>query len=62
MFESGNTSFKRYTLVLFNHNPSQEGSTMRVSSQSGGLSVHAVAGTYVVLLGFDLPRQNAGGC
>jgi len=28
---------------------------MRVVRQSGGLSVRAVAGTYVVMLGFDLP-------
>jgi phosphatidylserine/phosphatidylglycerophosphate/cardiolipin synthase-like enzyme len=31
-----------------------EGNTMRVTASNGGLKVHAVAGTYVVLLGFDL--------
>lgn len=34
---------------------------MRVVRQSGGLSVRAVAGTYVVLLGFDLPEARCPG-
>jgi len=34
---------------------------MRVRSDSGGLSVHAVAGTNVVLLGFDLSKAKTKG-
>jgi phosphatidylserine/phosphatidylglycerophosphate/cardiolipin synthase-like enzyme len=31
---------------------------MRVTKTTNGLKVHAVAGTYVVMLGFDLPQQS----
>jgi phosphatidylserine/phosphatidylglycerophosphate/cardiolipin synthase-like enzyme len=34
---------------------------MRVTKTLGGLKVHAVAGTYVVLLGFDLPQADCQG-
>ncbi len=34
---------------------------MRVSNQSNGLKVHAVAGTYVVMMGFDLAQDTADG-
>jgi phosphatidylserine/phosphatidylglycerophosphate/cardiolipin synthase-like enzyme len=34
---------------------------MRVTETNGGLKVYAVAGTYVVLLGFDLPEAECGG-
>ena len=34
---------------------------MRVSAMSDGLTVHAVAGTYVVILGFDLPEDRCDG-
>lgn len=34
---------------------------MRVTRTSGGLRVHAVAGTYVVALGFHLPRDQCAG-
>jgi phosphatidylserine/phosphatidylglycerophosphate/cardiolipin synthase-like enzyme len=34
---------------------------MRVTQTNGGLKVHAVAGTYVVLLGFDLPEADCDG-
>ena len=34
---------------------------MRVKQFSDGLTVHAIAGTYVVLLGFDLPREQCAG-
>jgi phosphatidylserine/phosphatidylglycerophosphate/cardiolipin synthase-like enzyme len=34
---------------------------MRVTNESNGLKVHAVAGTYVVLLGFDLPEADCTG-
>ena len=34
---------------------------MRVPAESGGLTVHAVAGTYVVLLGFDLAEDRCEG-
>jgi phosphatidylserine/phosphatidylglycerophosphate/cardiolipin synthase-like enzyme len=34
---------------------------MRVTKTHGGLKVHAVAGTYVVLLGFDLAEADCGG-
>lgn len=34
---------------------------MRASETSGGLKVYAVAGTYVVLLGFDMPRADCDG-
>jgi hypothetical protein len=34
---------------------------MRVTETNDGLKVHAVAGTYVVLLGFDLPEADCGG-
>jgi phosphatidylserine/phosphatidylglycerophosphate/cardiolipin synthase-like enzyme len=34
---------------------------MRETKSANGLKVHAVAGTYVVLLGFDLPRDNCDG-
>lgn len=34
---------------------------MRATETSGGLKVHVVAGTYVVLLGFDLPRADCDG-
>jgi phosphatidylserine/phosphatidylglycerophosphate/cardiolipin synthase-like enzyme len=34
---------------------------MRITRTTGGLKVHAVAGTYVVMLGFDLPRQQCNG-
>lgn len=34
---------------------------MRVTETSGGLKVHAVAGTYVALLGFDLPEKDCDG-
>ncbi|MBX9777789.1 MAG: hypothetical protein K2Y71_25710 [Xanthobacteraceae bacterium] len=34
---------------------------MRVTETNGALKVHAVAGTYVVLLGFDLPHKDCDG-
>jgi phosphatidylserine/phosphatidylglycerophosphate/cardiolipin synthase-like enzyme len=34
---------------------------MRVTESTGGLKVHAVAGTYVVLLGFNLAEYNCDG-
>lgn len=34
---------------------------MRVAKTNGGLKVHAVAGTYVVTLGFDLPQTDCQG-
>jgi hypothetical protein len=34
---------------------------MRVTKTNGGLKVHAVAGTYVVLLGFDLAEADCDG-
>lgn len=34
---------------------------MRVIHTNGGLKVHAIAGTYVVLLGFDLPQADCDG-
>ena len=34
---------------------------MRVAGASDGLKVHAVAGTYVVLLGLDLPEADCAG-
>lgn len=34
---------------------------MRATSTNDGLKVHAVAGTYVVLLGFDLPQADCEG-
>ena len=34
---------------------------MRSAASSGGLSVHAIAGTHVVLFGFDLPKAQAKG-
>jgi phosphatidylserine/phosphatidylglycerophosphate/cardiolipin synthase-like enzyme len=34
---------------------------MRATQTNGGLKVHAVAGTYVVLLGFDLPEADCDG-
>jgi phosphatidylserine/phosphatidylglycerophosphate/cardiolipin synthase-like enzyme len=34
---------------------------MRVTNTNGRLKVHAVAGTYVVLLGFNLPEAECGG-
>lgn len=34
---------------------------MRVTRTTGGLKVHAVAGTYVVTLGFDLPEADCAG-
>ena len=34
---------------------------MRVTETNGGLKVHAVAGSYVVLLGFDMPRDDCDG-
>jgi phosphatidylserine/phosphatidylglycerophosphate/cardiolipin synthase-like enzyme len=34
---------------------------MRVTRTSGGLKVHAVAGSYVVLLGFDMPQKDCDG-
>ena len=34
---------------------------MRKTKTTGGLRVHAVAGTYVVLLGIDLPQQQCNG-
>jgi phosphatidylserine/phosphatidylglycerophosphate/cardiolipin synthase-like enzyme len=34
---------------------------MRVTKTIGGLKVHVVAGTYVVLLGFDLPQADCQG-
>jgi phosphatidylserine/phosphatidylglycerophosphate/cardiolipin synthase-like enzyme len=37
------------------------GDTMRVSNTSGGLKVHAVAGSHVVMLGFDLPQKDCDG-
>ena len=33
---------------------------MRVTQTTNGLRVHAIAGTYVVLLGFDLPEAECG--
>jgi hypothetical protein len=30
---------------------------VRTRAEHGGLSVHAIAGTHVVLFGFDLPRE-----
>ena len=34
---------------------------MRERARQGGLSIHAIAGTYVVLLGFDLPEGDGEG-
>ncbi len=34
---------------------------MRVRNENAGLTVQAVAGTYVVLLGFDLPESECEG-
>lgn len=34
---------------------------MRVSKTTNGLKVHAIAGTYVVMLGFDLPEADCNG-
>jgi phosphatidylserine/phosphatidylglycerophosphate/cardiolipin synthase-like enzyme len=34
---------------------------MRVTQTAGGLKVHAVAGTYVVMFGFDLPEAECDG-
>lgn len=34
---------------------------MRVTKTNAGLKVHAIAGTYVVLLGFDLPQADCQG-
>ena len=34
---------------------------MRVTTSQNGLKVHAVAGTYVVMFGFDLPEADCGG-
>ncbi|MDP2409023.1 MAG: phospholipase D-like domain-containing protein [Pseudolabrys sp.] len=34
---------------------------MRTTRTSGGLRVHAVAGTYIVMLGFDMPQQKCTG-
>ncbi len=34
---------------------------MRVTKTNDGLKVHAIAGTYVVLLGFDLPEADCSG-
>lgn len=34
---------------------------MRVTKTNSGLKVHAIAGTYVVLLGFDLAEANCHG-
>ena len=34
---------------------------MRATETNDGLRVHAVAGTYVVLLGFDLPEADCDG-
>ena len=34
---------------------------MRVTQSNNGLKVHAIAGTYVVLLGFDLPQADCNG-
>lgn len=34
---------------------------MRITQTTNGLRVHAIAGTYVVLLGFDLPEANCDG-
>ena len=34
---------------------------MRVSHTSDGLKVHGVGGTYVVMLGFDLPEAECDG-
>ena len=34
---------------------------MRATNTNNGLKVHAIAGTYVVLLGFDIPRSEADG-
>src|SRR3954466_15480169 len=39
----------------------QEGGPMRVRKAAGGVSVHAIAGTYVVMLGMDAePQARAG--
>src|SRR3970282_261935 len=35
--------------------------TMRVTNTNNGLRVHAIAGTYVVILGFDLPQADCDG-
>jgi len=37
------------------------GIAMRVTKTRNGLKVHAVAGTYVVMLGFDLPQRSCTG-
>jgi len=34
---------------------------MRITQTTNGLRVHAIAGTYVVLLGFDLPEEDCDG-
>lgn len=34
---------------------------MRITGSQGGLKVHAVAGTYVVMFGFDLPQADCDG-
>lgn len=34
---------------------------MRVMKVNDGLKVHAIAGTYVVMFGFDLPQADCDG-
>ncbi len=34
---------------------------MRVTKTNGGLKVHAIAGTYVVMFGLNLPEEDCGG-
>ena len=34
---------------------------MRITQTTNGLRVHAIAGTYVVLLGFNLPEAECNG-
>ena len=41
--------------------PRERRTTMRATETNDGLRVHAVAGTYVVLLGFDLPEADCDG-
>ncbi len=34
---------------------------MRAGNQQKGISIHAISGTHVVLLGFDIAEENIGG-
>lgn len=41
-------------------NVDKRGKIMRVRSEKNGLSVHAISGSYVIILGFDIVQQAAG--